>query len=216
MKLHKEGTATIIIVFIALLALNIFTYIYAPITIWVVGILSLGFLFFILRFFRIPNRAIASSTENEVLAPCDGKVVVIEKVMEPEYFKGERMQISIFMSPNNVHANWAPIDGEVTFTKYHPGKHLVAWHPKSSTDNERTSIVLKHTSGTEILCRQIAGALARRIVYYTEVGKRFNKGEEIGFIKLGSRVDVFLPIDANIKVELGQVSVGKQTIIASI
>jgi len=214
MKIHKEGYPTITLVFIVLALLIFMASKYnASLTI-LIALLSLGFFFFILRFFRLPSRSLTSKNPQEIIAPCDGKIVVIEKVYEPEFFKEERMQVSIFMSPNNVHANWAPIDGEITFSKYHPGKHLVAWHPKSSTDNERTSIAFKHKNGIEILCRQIAGALARRIVFYPKKGDQYSKGQEIGFIKFGSRMDLFLPLTATINVELDQKSIGKQTVIA--
>jgi phosphatidylserine decarboxylase len=151
-----------------------------------------------------------------VLSPADGKIVAIEEVFEPEYFKEKRIQVSVFMSPNNVHVNWAPISGTVRFMKYHPGKYLVAWHPKSSTDNERTSIVIENHSGVEILLRQIAGALARRIVCYAREGNSIRQGDEFGFIKFGSRVDIFLPLNAEIEVSIGQKVSGKQTVIAFI
>ena len=153
--------------------------------------------------------------ENNILAPADGKVVVIEKTEEPEYLKDKRIQVSIFMSPLNVHINRYPLSGKVNYVKYHPGQYLVAWHPKSSTENERTTIVVEHKNKTEILFRQIAGALARRIVYYCKEGEEAMQGKEFGFIKFGSRVDVFLPENAKINVQLGQVVTGGETVIAS-
>jgi phosphatidylserine decarboxylase len=155
-----------------------------------------------------------SSAANELVAPCDGKVVVIEETEEPEYFKGKRIQVSIFMSPLNVHANWVPCEGEVTYAKYHKGLYLVAWHPKSSTDNERTSIVIKHTNGKEVLFRQIAGAVARRIVYYVKPGQQVSRNEQFGFIKFGSRVDIFLPLGSEVVAQMGQVTKGNETVIA--
>jgi phosphatidylserine decarboxylase len=157
----------------------------------------------IIQFFRIPNRTCAGQLQ-DIICPADGKVVVIEEVEETEYFKDKRIQVSIFMSPLNVHANYYPISGEVSYTKYHPGLFLVAWHPKSSTDNERSTCVVKHSSGTEILFRQIAGALARRICYYAQTGDKTQQGAEFGFIKFGSRVDLFLPLGTKIDVQLGQ------------
>ena len=176
-------------------------------------LLSLFLIVMILQFFRNPSRAIAAG-ENTILAPADGKVVVIEEVEEKEYFHDKCIQVSIFMSPLNVHANRNPIGGIVRYMKYHPGKYLVAWHPKSSTENERTTVVIEHKSGQKILFRQIAGAMARRIVYYVEEGDTVKQGEEMGFIKFGSRVDVLLPLSAKIKVKLGDVSVSPQTVIA--
>jgi phosphatidylserine decarboxylase len=169
----------------------------------------------VLWFFRLPARDI-NKGENKVLAPADGKVVVIEKTVEPEYFKDERIQVSIFMSPLNVHQNVYPIDGEVIYTKYHKGEYLVAWHPKSSTLNERSTVVIKHKSGKEILVRQIAGAVARRICTYSKVGDQVQQGTEFGFIKFGSRVDIFLPLDAKIDCNINDKPINKQTVIASL
>ena len=166
-----------------------------------------------MQFFRSPSRPIEPN-ENLIIAPADGKVVVIEEVEEPEYFRGKRRQVSIFMSPLNVHVNWYPISGDVQYVKYHPGKYLVAWHPKSSTLNERTSIVVKDSKGREILIRQIAGAVARRIVYYAKEGQTVVQGDQLGFIKFGSRVDLFLPLDAEIMVGLEESVKGSSTIIA--
>ena len=156
------------------------------------------------------NRAAA----DELVAPCDGKVVVIEEVEEPEYFKGKRIQVSIFMSPINVHANWVPCEGEVKYTKYHEGLYLVAWHPKSSTENERTTVVIERKPGQEVLLRQIAGAVARRIVYYVKPGQKVSRNEQFGFIKFGSRVDLFFPIGTEIIAKIGDVTKGNETVIA--
>ncbi|HAT48078.1 MAG TPA: phosphatidylserine decarboxylase family protein, partial [Flavobacteriales bacterium] len=166
------------------------------------------------QFFRIPARTVAAK-EGEVLCPSDGKVVVIEEVEEPEVFGDKRIQVSIFMSPLNVHAQWSPIAGEVSHTKYHPGKYLVAWHPKSSTENERTTLVIQGERGS-VLFRQIAGAVARRIRWYIQPGQRVDIGEEVGFIKFGSRIDVFLPLGSNVHVELGQKVKGRETVLATL
>src|SRR5690606_33133492 len=151
-----------------------------------------------------------------VLAPADGKVVVIEETEETEYFKARRKQISIFMSPVNVHVNRSPVSGTVSFFKYHPGKYLVAWHPKSSTENERTTVAVRTENGVEVLFRQIAGALARRIKWYVQEGQTIEQGQEFGFIKFGSRVDIFLPLDAVVKVQVGDITKGGRTVIAEL
>lgn len=169
----------------------------------------------ILQFFRNPIFSI-SKNDKTVLAPADGKVVVIEETVESEYLKSKRRQISIFMSPVNVHVNRMPVAGTISFYKYHAGKYLVAWHPKSSTENERTTVVARMKNGTEILFRQIAGALARRIKCYVKEGQPFEQGQEFGFIKFGSRVDVFLPLDAKITVKIGEVTRGGRTVIAEL
>lgn len=174
-----------------------------------------GVIFFILimRFFRDPN-VITPEKDGIVYAPAEGKVVVIEKTYEDEYLNEDRIQISIFMSPLNVHVNRSPIEGIIDFFKYHPGKFLVAWHPKSSTNNERTSIGFKTDSNVNILMRQIAGAVARRIAFYPEVGDTVKQGTSVGFIRFGSRVDLFLPLSAEIKVKIGDVTKGGETEIA--
>ena len=172
----------------------------------VIGIVAI-FSFFVLYFFRMPKRKMTYN-DNQLICPCDGKIVIIEEVEEPEYFQGKRLQVSVFMSPLNVHVNRYPINGKVKFYKYHPGKYLVAWHPKSSTLNERTTIVLEHANGKEVLVRQIAGAVARRIVCYSKEGEMVKQNQELGFIKFGSRVDLFLPLDAKVLVSLEQVVKG--------
>jgi phosphatidylserine decarboxylase len=169
----------------------------------------------ILQFFRSPIFEIKKN-DKQVLAPADGKVVVIEEADETEYLKSRRKQISIFMSPVNVHVNRMPVAGTVSYFKYHPGKYLVAWHPKSSTENERTTVVAKMKTGQEILFRQVAGALARRIKWYVKEGQPLEQGDEFGFIKFGSRVDIFLPLDAKVNVAIGEVTKGGRTVIAEL
>lgn len=180
---------------------------------WLFLLLSLGALvmaYLIIQFFRIPARK-CIYTDSDILCPADGKVVVIEEVEETEYFKDKRIQISIFMSPLNVHANYNPISGIIKYVKYHAGLFLVAWHPKSSTENERTTFVIEHSSGKEVLFRQIAGAVARRICYYVHPEQKVKTGEEFGFIKFGSRIDVFLPLDCEINVKIGDIVKAKLT-----
>jgi phosphatidylserine decarboxylase len=212
---HKEGGkiilfSTTLTVALLLLADTFIT------TIWLqktVEILVLLFLIIILQFFRNPVRNVVIN-DNHIIAPVDGKVVVIEEVFEGEYFKDKRMQVSIFMSPINVHVTRYPVNGLVKFSKYHPGKFLVAWHPKASEENERTTIVVENKVFGEILYRQIAGALAKRIVNYAEEGTQVVQGTDAGFIKFGSRVDLFLPLGTEINVKLNEKAVGGKTIIA--
>ena len=215
MKLiHKEGYRIIVTTIVILLVLN-YTITSFGIE-WLnttTLITSIIFFFLILQFFRNPIRKVTAS-ENEVVAPADGKVVVIEEVEETEYFKDKRIQVSIFMSPINIHVNRYPISGKVQYAKYHPGKYLVAWHPKSSNENERTTVVVENDK-IAVLFRQIAGALARRIVMYSKENDIANKGDDFGFIKFGSRVDLFFPTGTKIEVELNQVVKGNKTIIAS-
>ncbi|MEZ7504003.1 phosphatidylserine decarboxylase family protein [Flavobacterium sp. Arc2] len=213
---HKEGTKTIVlgIIFTAT-ALLLSDYFID--TVWLKMILQIAaflILVIILQFFRNPKRSVIRN-ENQILAPVDGKVVVIEEVYEGEYYKDKRLQVSIFMSPINVHVTRYPISGIVKFSKYHPGKFLVAWHPKASEENERTTIVVENNTFGTILYRQIAGALARRIVNYAEVGMQVVQGSDAGFIKFGSRVDLFLPIGTPINVVLNQKAIGGKTIIAT-
>ena len=212
---HKEGGKIILIsttltVALLLLADSFISIFWLQKT---VEILVLLFLIIILQFFRNPVRKVEIN-DNHIIAPVDGKVVVIEEVSEGEYFKDKRMQVSIFMSPINVHVTRYPVNGLVKFSKYHPGKFLVAWHPKASEENERTTIVVENKVFGEILYRQIAGALAKRIVNYAEVGTQVIQGSDAGFIKFGSRVDLFLPIGTEIKVKLNEKAIGGKTIIA--
>ena len=216
MKFHKEGIPSLIITLIVVAIINFVTWHFFPFHLAhrLGYALSAFLLITILQFFRSPNRTIEINDSN-IIAPADGKIVVIEEVMENEYYNDKRIQVSIFMSPTNVHVNRYPITGFVKYSKYHPGLFLVAWHPKSSTDNERTTIVVETIRGQTIMFRQIAGALARRIVNNAKVGKYAIQGEEFGFIKFGSRVDLLLPLNAKIKVELNQKVKGRKTIIAS-
>ena len=206
----------LVVLFIILAVSNalVFAYLPEPWT-WVCLLASLLFFLLILQFFRIPTRTLTQNSK-QIIAPADGKVVVIEEVMEKEYFKEPRRQVSIFMSPVDVHVNRAPITGVVQYFKYHAGLFLVAWHPKSSTDNERTTLVLKTAGGVEILMRQIAGALAKRIRWYVKEGQALAQGEEFGFIKFGSRVDLYLPLDAKIMVDIGQKTKGGVTVVAEL
>lgn len=182
---------------------------------WFAYVLSAFLIITILQFFRDPKRQFTTG-DNLIIAPADGKVVVIEETTEHEYFKDKRLQVSIFMSPINVHINRYPISGVVSFFKYHPGKFLAAWEPKSSTDNERTTVVVKHSKGTEILFRQIAGALARRIVWYCKEGDKAEQCGQMGFIKFGSRVDLFLPVGTKLNVKIGDVVKGSQSILGEL
>ena len=219
MTLHKEGTKILLTTAIVLAAITIPVFLFVEIA-WlkwaVLGAAIIIFLTF-LQFFRVPGRTPVKD-DKLVIAPADGKVVAIEEVEEHEYFNGaKRIQLSIFMSPTNVHVNWFPIPGIVRYFKYHPGLFLVAWHPKSSTDNERTTtVVQREANGPEILFRQIAGAVARRIVWYCKEGDSADQGQQMGFIKFGSRVDVLLPLDANIQVQIGDKTTGSITTIAEL
>ena len=212
---HKEGhkiiLSTFITVVIITLLLDYFSITYKT----YIQIFLIIQLIIVLQFFRNPKR-ITNFGDKNIVSPVDGKVVVIEEVFEPEYFKEKRIQVSIFMSPINVHVTRYPIGGQVTYSKYHPGKYLVAWHPKSSTENERTSIVIKNENCGEILYRQIAGALAKRIVNYAKESSYVNQGDDAGFIKFGSRVDLFLPLDTKINVSLNQKVKGAEDIIAKV
>lgn len=208
MTLHREGYLIMAVGLCILTSIQIGNYFLFTATgwLWLFLLLTLGVLvmsYLIIQFFRIPNRTCVYS-ETDIMCPADGKVVVIEEVEETEYFHDKRIQISIFMSPLNVHANYSPISGTVKYVKYHPGLFLVAWHPKSSTENERSTFVVQHASGQEILFRQIAGAVARRICYYLQPAQPIKSGEEFGFIKFGSRIDLFLPLDSKINVKIGE------------
>lgn len=204
MTIHKEGYKTIAIAAILFGIINILSFYLIsfnlPVISWIIFIVTFGLLLFVISFFRIPNRNF-SLADNTVLAPCDGVVVAIEEVDADEYFKDRRIQVSIFMSPLNVHVNRNAVSGEVLYSEYHKGKYLVAWHPKSSTENERHTVVYK-SGNREILVKQIAGAVAKRIVNYLKPGQMVNQGEEMGFIKFGSRVDLLLPLDSEITVKL--------------
>ena len=218
MTLHREGKATITIAVILFLAINFvswkFLFTGFPVFFYLILLVTAVVLFLIFFFFRIPARKMTID-ENAITAPCDGKVVVIEEVQADEYFNDRRIQVSIFMSPLNVHSNINPVSGEVVYNQYHKGKYLVAWHPKSSTENERHTNVFKKDNGKEVLTKQIAGALAKRIVNYNSVGKQVQQGSEMGFIKFGSRVDLLLPPDADIKVKIGDITRGGVTTVAN-
>jgi phosphatidylserine decarboxylase len=212
---HKEGykiilVSTLLFVVILVLAGELININWLRIGI---QLIALFFFVIVLQFFRNPNRQITAS-DDYIVAPVDGKVVVIEEVFEPEYFKDKRLQVSIFMSPINVHVTRYGVSGLVKFSKYHPGKFLVAWHPKASTENERTTVVIENKVFGEILYRQIAGALAKRIVNYAQEGTQVVQGTDAGFIKFGSRVDIFLPLGTKVNVKLNEVATGNKTIIA--
>ena len=214
-RFHKEGYKIIVIAFILSITGILLAEKFIEI-IWVVKaiqIIILAFLFIVLQFFRNPKRA-TNLNENTIIAPVDGKVVVIEEVEEPEYFKDKRLQVSIFMSPINVHVTRYAMGGVVKYSKYHPGKYLVAWHPKASTENERTTIVLDNKVFGEVLYRQIAGALAKRIVNYAKEGTEVIQGADAGFIKFGSRVDLYLPIGTELTIKLGDVVKGGTQVVA--
>ena len=216
MTIHKEGRVLLFWLLIILAVANYLIYYFLPEERLLINVALLGSLviyLIILQFFRNPIFPLPND-EGLVFAPADGKVVVIEETFEGEYLKENRKQVSIFMSPINVHVNRSPIKGVVEFFQYHPGKYLVAWHPKSSTENERTTMVIKNANGTKLLVRQIAGAVARRIKWYVKAGSELEQGGEFGFIKFGSRVDIYLPIDAEILVTLNQVTKGARTPIA--
>jgi phosphatidylserine decarboxylase len=213
--LHKEGTRLIGNSFLFFAVANLMVLTYAPAWAWFVCLVSLVLWGLVVQFFRNPVRTIPEMNDNIVYAPADGKVVVIEETDEPEYFGDRRLQVSIFMSPINVHVNRNPIGGIVKYFRYHAGEYLVAWHPKASTENERTTTVISNGK-TEVLFRQIAGALAKRIIAYVKEGQQVTQGEDMGFIKFGSRVDIFLPLDAKIEVKIGDVAKGNKTIVAKI
>lgn len=218
MTIHKEGTGTLLVTVLTLALINGAACYFAPDStvlhtfLWIA---SAVLFLIVLQFFRKPTRKTPINPQH-IIAPADGKVVVIEEVTESEYFHDRRIQVSIFMSPLNVHINYNPLSGIVSYFKYHPGKYLVAWHPKSSTENERTTIVTRHENGTEVLFRQIAGALARRLCWYVDKGTEVTQGQEFGFIKFGSRIDLFLPLTAKINVRLDDRPVGGETVIAEL
>jgi len=218
MNIHKEGYKPIALAVFIFGAINlIFFYFFSasmPVTGWIIFFTTLAFLLFIISFFRSPKIDVTLNKQ-QVLSPADGKVVVIEEIFDTEYFKDKRLQISIFMSPANVHVNRIPITGEVLYSQYHKGKYLVAWQPKSSTENERHSVVIRNND-VSILVKQIAGAVAKRIINYLEVGQKVQQGNEMGFIRFGSRVDVLLPLNAEINVRLNQTVKGGMTVLATL
>lgn len=215
MKVHKEGIRILLISAVLLVGLNALIFAFSPGFLTFSGLFSaLVFLLF-LQFFRHPRRELKIADNNLIYAPADGKIVVMEEVDETEYFRDKRLQLSIFMSPTNVHVNRNPVSGTVNYFKYHPGKYLVAWHPKSSEKNERATVVIG-TGAEEILLRQIAGAMAKRIVNYLTVGDEVVQGSELGFIKFGSRVDLFLPLNASVHVCIGQKVKANRTVLATL
>ncbi len=215
MKLHKEAFPTALYAIFPVLAIIIVTFFYLPFGFFIpIGMLGFVFIFLVLNFFRNPEIQIEQNI-NYVLAPCDGKVVVIEEVFEPLYFKKNMRQISIFMSPLNVHVNRTPIGGKVVHCEYYPGKFLVAFHPKSSLENEQTYLVMENEKFT-VGFKQIAGAVARRIKWYVKSGDILEQGQEFGFIKFGSRMDIFIPVEANVQVELHQITWAGRTVLAKI
>jgi phosphatidylserine decarboxylase len=217
MTIHKEGHKTIAVSAFVFALINLVSFYFIsfhqPWLSWIIFIITLGLLLFLISFFRVPNRKLTID-ENAVVCPADGKVVVIEEMFDEEYFKDKRLQVSIFMSPANVHQNLNPVSGNVVYSQYHKGRYLVAWNPKSSTENERHTVVISSNKG-EILVKQIAGALAKRIVNYLSVGQKVLQSEEMGFIKFGSRVDVLLPAGTRVSVKLNQAVQGGVTVLAT-
>ncbi len=214
MTIHREGYKSIAIGAIILAVINLISFKLLGANLWwvIIAILTLGLFLFLVSFFRIPNR-VKTFGDNKIIAPADGKVVVIEEVEDVEYFKGKRLQLSVFMSPANVHQNHCPVQGQVVYNQYHKGKYLVAWNPKSSTENERHSVVIKQ-NGKEVLVKQIAGALAKRIVNYLNINQQVVQNQELGFIKFGSRVDLLLPVGTKVLVNLNQAVKGGVTVLA--
>jgi phosphatidylserine decarboxylase len=218
MTIHREGRTILFGLMVVLVSVNLGLHHWYPETEWLLNAamgVSIVIYLLILQFFRSPSIQVPKNPQH-VLAPADGKVVVVEETLETEYLQDKRIQVSIFMSPVNVHVNRMPVAGIISYFKYHPGKYLVAWHPKSSTENERTTVVAKMANGTEILFRQIAGAVARRIKWYVKAGQPLDQGDEFGFIKFGSRVDVFLPLGSKVVVNLNQKTQGGRTVIAEL
>ena len=215
-KIHHEGTNIIIILLIVLLAINtpLWLLFGSPTWVWVISGVSAILWLLVVNFFRSPRRHFTGERKNVVVASADGKVVALERTFESEYLNREVIQLSIFMSVFNVHANWFPVDGEVVFSKHHPGRFMAAYLPKSSTENERSTVVIRANNGQEILMRQVAGAMARRIVTYAQPGVEASIEDHMGFIKFGSRVDIYLPLDAEIKVKLGDFTIGGITEVA--
>lgn len=218
-RIHREGTSILVVAFLIFAVVNAPLWYFFPDNVVLNSLISLSSLVIYLlmvNFFRSPKRIFPGDVENVIVAPADGKVVVIEKVYEPDHFKDERIQVSIFMSPLNVHANWYPVDGVVVRAEHQKGKFHKAWLPKASTENERSLVVIKMNDGREILVRQVAGAMARRIVTYAAAGEECFIDQHLGFIKFGSRVDLYLPLDAKINVALDQKTVGNETVIANL
>lgn len=214
MRLHKEGIGTILTSFIVFVTINLLLYYFQfHISLYISLCISFVLWGIIVYFFRNPKRNVQEQA-GTIISPADGKVVVIEETEEPEYFKGKRLQVSVFMSPFNVHVNWYPIAGKVLVSKHHNGRFYGAYLPKSSTENERSTVVIKTEKYGEVLVRQVAGALARRIVTYAEEKQDVTQKEQMGFIKLGSRIDLYLPLDAEIAVQIGDVVTGSQTVLA--
>jgi phosphatidylserine decarboxylase len=217
MTIHREGYQSIGIGALIFGIVNVLSFTFLsgalPTLAFIIFFLTLGLFLFLVSFFRIPNRPLTIA-DNQIICPADGKVVVIEEIVDEEYFKDKRIQVSVFMSPANVHVNRNPMSGEVIYNQYHKGKYLVAWHPKSSTENERWSVAVKNNYGT-ILYKQIAGALAKRICNYTTVGQQVKQTEEYGFIKFGSRVDILLPVGTKVNVQLNEVVKGGVTVLAT-
>ncbi|MCC6815618.1 MAG: phosphatidylserine decarboxylase family protein [Saprospiraceae bacterium] len=213
-RFHHEGKFWMTLISLFYIIVIGFLSFFSHFLLWPIAILLGIIVFLIFNFFRNPPRPIAQPNDQLIYCPADGKVVVIEKTFESEYFKDERLQVSVFMNPLNVHVNRYPCSGTISYSKYHHGKYLVAWHPKSSTENERTTVVIKRSDGTEILMRQIAGALAKRICCYSKVSDSAQQGDDMGFIKFGSRVDLYLPLNAQIKVEINQIVKGNLDVIA--
>lgn len=218
MTIHREGIKTIVITAILFGAINLASFYFLsysyPWVSWFIFLISIAVWLFIISFFRVPSRTLVIN-DDYIVSPADGKVVVIEEAFDDEYFKEKRLQISIFMSPANVHQNRNPVSGEVVYSKYHKGKYLVAWHPKSSTENERHSVVIMNKKG-EVLVKQIAGAVARRIINYLKVGQKAEQAAEMGFIKFGSRVDVLLPVGTKVEVQLNQMVTAGITVLAKL
>lgn len=215
MTIHKEGYPTLLFSFIFLAITNIVVHTYLYPLFPFFAFISIILYLFLISFFRRPDRSVSILSDTDILSPCDGKVVVIEQVYEPEFLKADCLQVSVFMSPLNVHINWHPINGEILYSKYHPGKFLAAWNPKASTENERTTVAYG-VKTNKIVLRQVAGALARRIVCYAKSGNQATQGGEMGFIKFGSRVDLYLPLDTKLNVQLDQVVTGNRTVLATL
>lgn len=213
-KIHREGRNLLVSLAFAIFVINVAVYLYTPHWIFAVTlVLSAALFMFTTYFFRNPQRTVDIDDPNILISPCDGRIVVIEPVLEPDYFKDERLQVSIFMSPFNVHANWYPIEGKVIRSEHQSGRHMGAWLPKSSTENERSLVVIKTIHGQEVMVRQVAGAMARRVVTYAKAGMHSHRNEHLGFIKLGSRVDLYLPLNTELYVDFGDLVRGNDTLI---